>query len=861
MTIKKINFQYPRNSLQSVYSTDEMTALELAAATSGKVDECVELVNGVEQSAIEATQIVDIMRNQQDNFILENDDVRSQLLTDNMSLLNDLSESNTIFQNDLNTSKENFETDILNAIDDIVNNADSTIDLSVNDKIDSLVTDGTIDDLINQQILGDIKNNIETSQDAFSETTGYGVIKGLQVLPQSNPNMSVLISAGVAHLSNGKRYELLENANTNIDAADPLYPRVDIIYINSLGSLTYGKGIASSSPLTPSPIDGIILAEIRVDNTSSMIVQNNITDKRIFKLTTNELNNEIIKNGNRLNDISINVLKYGAKGDGITDDTLAIQTAISLAEQTSKVVYFPVGTYLCNINIKGLTIQGAGRVKTILKSKDINKPVIYTNQTLYNNIYDMDIIAPYEQIKPLIDITGSRYVSLKNLRVFQEPNVNDEYSYSAIGIDGRVVAPATWVGYNRLNNVSVSSCKYGLITGGGLNSVLSIVNSGFSWCGNYCLVLDGVEVGVVNNVDCANGGKLANGGFDEELYGGMYVKGKRINITGAWYEFNEKYMANYSFPNNCYIHPESYDININATREFWSNAGINMFKESEIKGRNTRQIVPLDTGIGKGKPLNKILNSEFKIIAPNGIPEKWGKINTPQLTQINENLPIGINSAIKFKGTGGITGLTYDVYNPTNRDSIIKDITKYVGQEIVWTYYAKCGPNIGGRGGLNVTDSSIYLSEDDPFYNLYDTVGEWVKIIQRYKIVGNEPHIKIQFQSTTLDSEYTITQVILAIDDHVIDAGGVPINEYGGDILTQDFKIGGKRHGFATSIPTSGEYFIGDYVKNITPTIIDDEGTKYTVKGWLRMTDSINHIKGIDWIEDKIIISVPPVTP
>ena len=338
MTIEKMNFHYPKGNIQSIYSHEEMTALELAAATSGKVDECIEMVNGVEQSAIEATQIVDNMRFQQDNFITENNDVRATMIIDNQNFLNDLEGTNTDFQTAVNLSKTNFENDMTTAVETIISNSETNIETNVNDKIDALVNDGTIDNLINTQILGDVKDDILSAGTAFAETTGVGVITGLRVQQQATPNMTVSVEAGTAHLYNGKRYNSGVSQNITIDAADLLYLRKDIIYINKDNVLSYGKGIASSVPIAPSPADALILAELLISTTTTSIRTANIEDKRIIKKDNEQIIDiiesvelDLIEQGLKITELMISV-----KGK----NTAEIQDIINTSHLKGT-IYFP----------------------------------------------------------------------------------------------------------------------------------------------------------------------------------------------------------------------------------------------------------------------------------------------------------------------------------------------------------------------------------------------------------------------------------------------------------------------------------------------------------------------------------------
>ena len=62
----------------------------------------------------------------------------------------------------------------------------------------------------------------------------------------------------------------------------------------------------------------------------------------------------------------VNVKQFGAVGDGVTDDTVAIQAALYIGGK----IYFPGGTYLhtgLSVASKGTVLRGDGATITILK--------------------------------------------------------------------------------------------------------------------------------------------------------------------------------------------------------------------------------------------------------------------------------------------------------------------------------------------------------------------------------------------------------------------------------------------------------------------------------------------------------------
>ncbi len=144
----------------------------------------------------------------------------------------------------------------------------------------------------------------------------------------------------------------------------------------------------------------------------------------------------------------LDVTSYGAVGDGTTNDTAAINAAITAANAAKCELFFPAGTYLYDgggLLTQGVTIRGEGQYSSFIKSR-LASP---TNGYLINcngygaSVRDMGFNANVKQ-------TGGSYVVLSNYEnVLQNFHITGDFNGILMNgncakvLNGRMLAGAT----------------------------------------------------------------------------------------------------------------------------------------------------------------------------------------------------------------------------------------------------------------------------------------------------------------------------------------------------------------------------------------------------------------------------------
>lgn len=58
------------------------------------------------------------------------------------------------------------------------------------------------------------------------------------------------------------------------------------------------------------------------------------------------------------------------------------------------------------------------------------------------------------------------------------------------------------------------------------------------------------------------------------------------------------------------------------------------------------------------------------------------------------------------------------------------------------------------------------------------------------------------------------------------------------------------------SMPINMEWKIGNFVENSMPVILGEDGLKYIISGWKRLTSGDANILNVDWVEIRSYIGI-----
>lgn len=490
-----------------------------------------------------------------------------------------------------------------------------------------------------------------------------------------------------------------------------------------------------------------------------------------------------------------NVRNYGAKGDGVTDDTAAIQAALDDATtvaasglstrfQRKPTVHFPAGVYRITagftpITVRGTRITGGGSVNTAIMFDSTSDDVILdfgTFTSTPSNVFAGDSAqnAEIDGVRIQCKIPGaqgSRFGQGIRNSASGSLMLND---VAVLGFKYGINSPYGG-DFNRYNDVTVEYCDCGVYQGPGGQQFLTSNMLIFACYDGLVLDRWGHAHHVMPSfINCERSAirleavtdtstrQLASFGLSGTTYQ------SKLTIDTPWFESNAGPMG---------------DLYVTTNFIENSNGGSDAYRDIVI---NNAYIV---AGTGAGKtPTAFFANTS-------GLAAQRVTINAPVFQGTMTRwltAPHGTTRLISRRAANGYT------------DPALSDTTGY---------------NVEDYGQSSITRTSGTF----PFQSTYLRGDNAHGIRESYDVNGVMSYAFWNGSAWFTRAGFDIQNRRLYLDDPSA-AASISLSR-------------------AAAMPTSGTYGIGSFVFNTAPSVVGGK----TLIGWQRLTTGSGHVAGTDW--------------
>ena len=488
----------------------------------------------------------------------------------------------------------------------------------------------------------------------------------------------------------------------------------------------------------------------------------------------------------------ISVKDFGAKGDGVSDDTAAIQAAVNSASLTGLNVIFPSGTY--NIS------------STIIVKPNADLPEEGSGSSLHFS--QSNPVGLFSDSQAVLKATASMTIMVKYTFDATDSDIAPFYSrIENMSFDGNSVATdCLYMDYSM--HMHVEGCRFWNYTGAGIRNfgygVAQYFNNVFRGSKGIFIERGGDTLVEHNDFFLPTNGIGIDCGYfsgNTNLFSNIFTKDGSGTLIGIRLSGDYAATSNEEVRHIVILGNEFCGLSVGVYSQAFGTNARNVYQCAII----TNHVTPFDaTNVGCLADLN---SSEGIIVQGNWI-NKEGFSQTTGVSAVNIFNCFGVS-------------VDNNIFENLGQEAIRLNDAKRC--RVTNNYFYDCGK----LGQSYVVVNLFNTSEYNLFQNNYFYCSTPANFAQNGLYEQSGPNY-----NTAKNNQFV-------------------------GFATPYYKTGANtwfwRQEPGAAMPTTGQYHKSDVVINTSPSVFGSGGSQYVIKEWLRLTDGVNNVLNIDWIEARVL--------